>query len=58
MFFSREKNNFSTLFEGVVESNFGAAFSGGGSVGFVVIDDAVFTVIDHLVVALDVGGAA
>ena len=51
-------DNFSTLFNGVVEGYFGAAFAGGGGVGFIVIDDAVFTVVYHLIVALDVGGSA
>ena len=54
----RKGYNFSALFEGIVEGDFGAAFAGGGGVGFVVVDDAIFTVIDHLIVTLDVGGSA
>ena len=54
----RKGYNFSTLFDGVVEGDFGAAFAGGGSILFVIVDNAVFTVVYHLMVALDVGGSA
>lgn len=53
-----QNNDFSALFEGVVEGDFGAAFAGSGSVLFVIVDNAVFTVVYHLIVALDVGGSA
>jgi len=48
-----QNNDCSTLFDGVVEGDFGPAFAGGGSVGFVVIDDAVLAVVYHLIIALD-----
>ena len=54
----RKCYNFSSLFDGVIEGDFGSAFAGGGSVWFVVVDDTVFTVIDHLIITLDVGGSA
>ena len=44
--------------QGIVEGDFGAAFAGGWGVWFVVIYDAKFAFVNHLVVALDVGGAA
>ena len=51
-------DDLSALFDGIVEGNFSAAFARSGGVGFVVVDDAVFTVVYHFVVALDVGGTA
>ena len=55
---SRQFDHVFSLPDRIIKGDFGAAFSGGGSVEFVVVDDAVFTVIYHFAVALDVGGSA
>ena len=54
-FLARKYYNCSSLLYGIIKSDLGAAY--GRSVGLVVIDHAVFTVIYHFIVALNVGGA-
>lgn len=44
--------------QGIVEGDFGAAFAGSWSVGFVVVDNAIVAIIYHLIVTLDVGSSA